>query len=506
MSAPVDSADPVVGGPTEKHPPIASLARWPVLTIAAGAGLVLLLTSGRVGYVCDELYFLVAGHHLDWGYADQGPLVPLLARAMDIVFPGSIVGERLPATVLAAVGVVVAALIARELGGRHRAQVLTAGTYAIAMVSTVAGGHLLTTAMVDVFLWSVTTWLLVRWVRLRDDRLLLWLGVVTAIALQNKWLMVALWVVVALSVLAVGPRQLLRRPLLWLGAVLVVLATLPNLLWQAHHGWPQLTMTQVIAKENSLFGGRWVFLPLLLTTAGVGVGMALFCYGLWRLLRSPELRSYRFLGWAFVGLVVLFLVTGGRFYYAAGLVAPLLAAGAVELQRREPARWWRWVLTWPVYFLSAIIALTALPVLPVSWPTPARLVSIASSGWPELTDTVAGAYRALPPATRRTTAVVANWYWDASALDRYGPARGLPHPFSPHRGYWYFGAPADDVDTVLFIGSDPTYLHRYFTEVRQVATATSPVTNNVFEAASPVWLCSGPRAPWSQLWPQLRHL
>jgi hypothetical protein len=353
----------------------------------------------------------------------------------------------------------------------------------------------------------VTTWLLVRWVRLRDDRLLLWLGVVTAIALQNKWLMVSFWVAVAFSVLAVGPRELLRRPLLWLGAVVVVLATLPNLIWQAHHGWPQLRMTQVIAEEVSLyFGGRWAFVPLMLTTAGVGVGMALFCYGLWRLLRSPELRSYRFLGWTFVGLVVLFIVTEGRFYYLAGLVALLLAAGAVELQRREPARWWRWAFTWPVYVLSAIIALTALPILPVSWPTPARLWSLSSLGWPELTDTVAGAYHELPPAKQRTTAVVANWYWDASALDRNGPARGLPHPFSPHRGYWYFGAPADDVDTVLFVGSDPAYLHRYFTEVRQVATVTNGSVMNLLSLTTPVWLCSGQREPWSRLWPQLRRL
>lgn len=96
---------------------LASLARWPVLAVAVAAGLVLLLTSGGVGYFIDELYFLAAGHHLDWGYVDQGPLVPLLTRAMDIVFPGSLVGLRLPATALAIVGVVVAALIARELGG-----------------------------------------------------------------------------------------------------------------------------------------------------------------------------------------------------------------------------------------------------------------------------------------------------------------------------------------------------------------------------------------------------
>ncbi|MGH3874414.1 MAG: glycosyltransferase family 39 protein [Pseudonocardiaceae bacterium] len=495
-----------VGAGAQTHSPVTSLARWPVLSIAAGVGLVLLLTSGRVGYVADELYFLVAGRHLDWGYADQGPLVPLLVRAMDVVWPGSLVGERLPATVLPAVGVLVAALIARELGGQRWAQVLTAGTYAMAtVVDQAAGGHLLSTGTIDAFLWTVATWLLVRWVRLRDDRLLLWLGAVTAIALQNKWLMVALWAVVAVSVLAVGPRELVRRPLLWLGAVLVALATLPNLLWQAHHGWPLLAMTRVIAKED-LFGGRLAFLLLILTTAGLGVGTVLFCYGLWRLLRSPELRSYRFLGWTFVGLVVLFFVTGGRFYYVAGLVAPLLAAGAVELQRREPARWWRWVITRPVYVLSAVIALISLPVLPTAWPTPARAVSLATLGWPELADSVTGAYRALPPTTQRSTAVVAHSYWDASALDRYGPARGLPHPFSPHRGYWYFGTPADDADTVLFIGADPTYLHRYFTEVRQVAAVTTGPVMTFTSLPTPVWLCTGRRAPWSQLWPQLRHL
>jgi len=492
---------------TTEQPAIASLAAWPVLAIATGAGLVLLLSSMSVGYFGDELYLRVAGRHLDWGYADQGPLAPLLARAMDLVFPGSLVGERLPAMVLTTVAVVVSALIARELGGRRQAQVLTAGVFAIAVL---LGGHLLTTATVDTFFWVVTTWLLVRWMRLRDDRLLLWLGMVTAIALQNKWLIAIFWAFVGISVLAMGPRELLRRPLLWLGAVLAMLATLPNLFWQAHHGWPQLGMAQVINDEvtaqGSPWGGRLAFLPLVLSLAGVGLGTVLFCYGLWRLLSSAELRSYRFLGWTFVALVVFFLATGGRYYYLAGMVALILAIGTLELQQRESARWRRWILSWPAYAVSATIALTALPVFPVSWPISARLLSLASLGWPELTNEVAGAYHALPPATQRTTAVIADFYGDASALDRYGPARGLPRPFSPHRGYWYFGAPGDNADTVLFVGSNPTYLHRYFAEVRQVATVTAGPTMNIFSKATPVWLCSGRRASWSQLWPQLRHL
>lgn len=489
--------------PSGEHFPVAPLARWPVLAISIGVGLVLLVTSGRVGYFADELYFLAAGHHLDWGYADQGPLVPLLARAMEAVLPGSLVGLRLPVTVLSAAGVVAATLIAKEFGGQRRAQVLTAGAYAM---ETLAGGHTLNTFTVDMVMWTVVTWLLVRWVRLRNDWLLLALGGLTAIALQNKWLIIVFWFVLGISVLLSGPRELLLKPSLWAGAAIAAIATLPTFLWQNHHGWPQLAVAQAIAKGEFIsgLGVRLIFVPAALIWAGILLGAVLVCYGLWRLLNSPDLRPYRFLGWTSLGLVGLFLITGGRPYYVEGIFAVCWAAGAVELQRREPAHWWRWVLSWPVYVLSAVIALTTLPVLPVSWPTFAQSWSLTMIGWPEETETVASAYRALPPATRRNTVVMTKWYWDAAAIDRFGPERGVPRAYSPHRGYWYFGAPPDSANTVLFIGSDPAYLRRYFTEVNQVATVTNgPVL--FLSLPRQVWLCSGQRAPWSQLWPELQN-
>src|SRR6266545_1364355 len=84
-----------VGRVTSAVPAVA----WQPVTVVAGAcGALLLATSGRYGYHRDELYFLVAGRHLAWGYDDQPPFTPLLARVSARLFDGSLVGLRLSST------------------------------------------------------------------------------------------------------------------------------------------------------------------------------------------------------------------------------------------------------------------------------------------------------------------------------------------------------------------------------------------------------------------------
>ncbi|MQA09641.1 MAG: phospholipid carrier-dependent glycosyltransferase [Pseudonocardiaceae bacterium] len=490
---------------------LAGFARWPVLAIAGAAALVLLLTSGRYGYFGDELYFLVAGNqHPSWGYVDQPPLLPMLARLMDTLLPGSLVGLRLPATLMTAAAVLIAALTARELGGGRRAQTLAAAAYALSPF-LLAQGHLLATNTVDAFFWTVTTWLVVRWVRSRNDRLLLMLGAVTAVALQAKFLIVAFWVAVAISALLVGPRELLRRPMLWAGAAITALGMVPGLIWQANNGWPMFDMPTLVAGQVAAeWGGRASFVPLMLFGSGLLLGAVLLSFGLWRLLRSPELRPYRFLGWTVLGLIGTFLVAGGRFYYVAGLFALCWAAGAVELERRGAARWWGWVPTWPVCAASSVLVFWMLPVLPLSMvaskPGLTQPFAMEEVGWPQYASSVARTYHSLPAVERRGAVILTDTYWRASALERFGREQGLPPVYSANRGYWHFGKPAAGSGAVLYVGEDPGRLRSGFADLRQVNRVELGLGVRNGQQGMPIWLLTGRDVSWDRLWPQLFHM
>jgi hypothetical protein len=499
--------DAVATAPDQAKADLAPFARLPVALLAMGTAAALLLTAGRYGYFGDELYFLAAGRHLAWGYADQPPLVPALAWAMNTLAPGSLVVFRLPAIAATAAGVAVTALIARELGGRRQAQTRAAAAYAICG-QFVGSGHYLATSTIDPLLWTLVLWLLVRWVRTRNDALLVWLGVVTAVALNDKLLIGAFWVVAGLAVLAFGPRELLRRPRLWLGALIAAGSLAPTLLWQRANGWPQLGMGDAVGAEVDAAGGRASFVPDLLAGAGWVIGALGVLYGVAVLLGSKQLRPYRFLGWTALGVVALFLAANGRYYYAAGMFGVLWAAAAVHLEAREPAAWWRWVPSRPVFVLSALFSLPfTLPVWPAHWlvehpgaPRPAYAAE--EIGWPDLADDVAALYRTAPPGT----AVVTGGYWQAGALGRYGPERGLPEVYSPSRGFWYFGRPADDTGTVLFVGYDPSRPAKYFGEARIVGQVGNRLGVRNASAHMPVWQLTGRTASWAEIWPRLKDM
>lgn len=125
-----------------------------VVVVCGAMFAVLVATSSGYGYHRAEMYFIVAGARAAFGYPDQPPLVPLLCQAMHQLAPGSLTVLRLPSALAAALVIFVAALVAREIGGGQRAQLIAAGCAAVSSIVAVTG-HFVTTTTFDVLFTSV---------------------------------------------------------------------------------------------------------------------------------------------------------------------------------------------------------------------------------------------------------------------------------------------------------------------------------------------------------------
>ena len=104
----------------------------------------LVATGTRYGYHGDEFYFIIAGSHPALGYPDQPPLVPLLSWLMHDSAPGSLLLLRLPSAIVGATTTVLSALVAREVGGARRAQLIAATCTAVSGFA-LAASHLTST-------------------------------------------------------------------------------------------------------------------------------------------------------------------------------------------------------------------------------------------------------------------------------------------------------------------------------------------------------------------------
>ena len=122
-------------------------------------------------------------------------------------------------------------------------------------------------------------------------------------------------------------------------------------------------------------------------------------------------------------------------------------------------------------------------------------------GWPDLTRAVANVYRR---AGAGAVIFTAN-YGEAGAIDRYGPALGLPAAYSGHNAFGYWGPPPDRSGAVVTVGLDMSQLSR-FRGCRLAARIDNAAGVDNDERGEAVYTCARTAGPWSRIWPALRHL
>ena len=445
-----------------------------------------LAVNGRYGIFRDELYYIICGQRLAFGYVDHPPFTPLIAQVSRLLFGDSLLGLRIFPALAGAATVVLAGLLARKLGGGRAAQVLAAVSVIFSAV-ILNFGYLLTNNAFDILFWTLAAYILA--IILKDDRPRLWpvFGLVAGIALQNKYSIAFFVAALGVGFVLTSARRRLRSGWLWTGAAIAFAVFLPNLLWQIRHGLPFIELNRnAVAYKNAALSPLQ-FVGGLITDALPFVFLVMLA-GLFYFLLAAEMKPVRPFAWAFLALLVFFILSGGKPYYLAAIYPTMLAGGAVALERWSTRPKLRWLVPASLVLIvltGAAAAPFAVPVLPVE-----KLVSLSQRlgitqpagerkamgllpqhfadqfGWEEMTEAVARVYQGLSDADRAVCGIFAQNYGEASAINVLGRRLGLPWAASGHNNYWLWGPAPGRGEVMIAIGGNPddhrqAYARRY---------------------------------------------
>jgi len=328
-------------------------------------------TNGEYGFHRDELATLDDARFLDWGYVVYPPITPFIARVSLTLFGPSMIGLRFFAALAVGIAMVMTGLMAREIGGSRRAQLVAAWAAVIAG-PVLSFGYLFQYVSFDYLWWVLAAWVTIRLLRSEDQRWWLALGAAVGLGMMTKFTMAFLLAGIVGGIVLTRPRSLLNK-WLWCGAALSLVIFLPNLIWQFRHDFITLDFLKFIHVRDVGMGLADGFLPAQFWMVTNCVTAPIWIAGLYFLFFKPEGKRYRMIGWMYLIPFAILFIARGKPYYLSPACPMLLAMGAVwgerwlETRSPRPARAVRRVV-WNSMILSGIAA--AAVVLPLA---PARL-------------------------------------------------------------------------------------------------------------------------------------
>ena len=452
---------------------------------------------------------------------DFPPAIALIAESVRATVGDSLFAIRLVPALAGTAILVLAARIARELGGGRWAQGLAAfGVLASPLF--LRSANLFQPVVLDQLTWTLALYALIRLCRDESPRWWIALGVAVGLGLLTKFSAAFLGVALLLTILATPRRAWLRTRWPWLAALIARAIGSPSLVGQIRLGFPVLSqMADLRATQLERVTPLEFIAGQLLWGPATLIGLA----GLVALLTRRDLRPFRVVGWTCLCVMAILLALHGKSYYVGPLYPTLLAAGGVWLERVGSPRTGaalRWGAAAALLLFMAVVLPLGVPILaPERMARYARAIGATTAlrtntgetdrlpqdyadmlGWEAQARAVASVVRALPPTDRARAVLVAANYGEAGALDLFGPRYGLPQVVSPAGSFWFFGPGTRPGDVVVTIGVSREDLRPLFASVEEAGEVRSP-WSVAEERELTILVARGPRRTLQEVWPSL---
>jgi len=486
-----------------------------------------MLVSERYGYFVDELYYLACSHHLAWGYVDQPPLIAVITWLERVTLGDSLPALRFLPAVAAGLRVLLAGLIARELGARRFGILLAC---VCVMVAPIYLGldSLLTMNVFESLFWMSAALIALRIFQGASARLWLLFGVVCGLGLLNKHSMLFFGFGLFVGLLLTKERRQFASLWIWIGGLIAAAIFLPNLIWEVQRYFPTIELLRNVQQSGRNAESGPVMFMVIQALILHPLAAAGWIAGLVELLRDREAKGWRAVGITWVVIMACMLTMHGRMYYPAPAYPMLFAAGGLVFERwfagMHSGRWLR-----PAYVAVLVVTgilnapFACFPMLTVDqymayarfWHfQPPRIethrlgplpqIYADQFGWKEMAEVVADAYYKLPAEDRNRCAIFGQNYGQAGAIDLFGAKMGLPPAISGHQNYFYWGPRGYTGSCMIVMDDTAERLGELFESVEKVGTVYHPLSMPYQHFD--VYLCRRLKAgSLEKLWPEIKR-
>lgn len=443
----------------------------------------------------DEMLYLAEGHHMAWGFMEVPPLLSIFGWLTHILGNGMFWIKLWP-SLFGAATFIIAGKIVLSLGGRWFALLLLFLPFIFGVYLRVF--FLFQPNPPEIFFWTLIAYSFIRYFQTEENHWLYLYGISVGVGMMSKYSVAFYTISTLVALLLSRHRTVFLNRHFWYASFIAGVIILPNIFWQSKASFPVIHHMNELQQTQLKYISPVSFLSDQLL-------MNLPCFFIWLsglayVFFSKE-SNYRFIGFAYIFIIILLLAAHGKNYYSLGVYPPLFAFGAYTLEKYTETK--RRALRYAFIIIPLIIGTVflpiALPVLPpqqlanlyekmhaektgvLKWedlqnhPLPQDFSDML--GWEEMAQKVAAAYHSLNAVEKQRTLIFCDNYGMAGAVNYYAFKYHLPPAYSDNASFLYWIPSHLNFKNLILITGDQQEMEHDFIKDFHSAKITDSVTN-----------------------------